>query len=156
MKKIIRVIAALLAALLVCAIPLSGMAAGSAHVVHSDWNNKTRTKIITVEFTSASKNAKDFKVYIDVWCKVGEGGDVWCKVGEGGKARKVVDNQRIYLRKGTGITKDVWVGTGIFRINYGEEYNLRVGRGYCYYKYKVRYVYKGKTYIARRTNWIKA
>ena len=62
MKKIIRVIAALLAALLVCAIPLSGMAAGSAHVVHSDWNNKTRTKIITVEFTSASKNAKDFKI----------------------------------------------------------------------------------------------
>ena len=35
-------------------------------------------------------------------------------------------------------------------------YNLRVGRGYCYYKYKVRYVYKGKTYIARRTDWIKA
>jgi len=146
MKKTIRLVAALLAALLVCAIPFCGMAAGSAHVVHSDWNNKTRAKIITVEFTSQSKNAEDFKVYIDVWCKV----------GEGGKARKVVDNQRIYLRKGTGITRDIWCGTGIYRINYGKEYNLRVGRGYCYYKYKVRYVYKGKTYIAQRTDWIKA
>lgn len=143
MKKII---ATLLAFILLCAIPLSGLAAGSAHVVSSDWYNDTRTKSIDIKFTTPSKNAKDFKVYIDVWCKV----------GEGGKARKVVDNQRIYLRKGTGITKDIWVGTGIFRINYGEEYNLRVGRGYCYYKYKVRYVYKGKTYIARRTDWIKA
>ena len=146
MKKMIRIIAALLAAVLVCAIPFTGMAAGSAHVIHSDWNNETREKIITVEFTSASKNAQDFQVYIDVWCKV----------GPGGKARKVVDNQRIYLRKGTGITKDIWVGTGIYRINYGKEYNLRVAKGYCYYKYKVRYVYKGKTYIAQRTDWIKA
>lgn len=146
MKKIIRIIAALMAALLVCAIPLAGMAAGKAHVIHSDWNNKTREKIITVEFTSASKNAPDFEVYIDVWCKV----------GPGGKARKVVDHETISLFKGNGITSGIWYGQRIFRINYGEEYNLRVARGYCYYKYKVVYVYKGKTYTAQYTNWLKA
>ncbi len=146
MKKTIRITAVLLAVVIVCAIPLSGMAAGSAHVCHSDWNNKTREKIITVEFTSASKNASDFKVYINVWCKV----------GEGGKARKVVDNQRIYLSKGNGIASGTWCGKRTFRINYGKEYNLRVARGYCYYKYKVTYVYKGKTYTARYTDWIKA
>ncbi len=146
MKKTLRIIALLVAAVLLCAIPLSGMAAGSAHVCHSDWNNKTREKIITVEFTSASKNAPDFKVYIDVWCKV----------GPGGKARKVVDHETISLSKGNGIASGTWCGQRIFRINYGKEYNLRVARGYCYYKYKVVYVYKGKTYTARYTDWIKA
>lgn len=43
MKKII---AMLLASILLCAIPLSGMAAGSAHVISSDWYNDTRTKSV--------------------------------------------------------------------------------------------------------------
>ena len=141
MKKII---ALLLASILLCAIPFSGMAAGSAHVISSDWYNDTRTKSVDIKFTTPSKNAKDFKVYVSIWCKV----------GPGGKAREVVTDKRIWLREGNGIDKGLWCGTRTFRIEYGEMYNLRVAKGYCYYKYKVIYEYKGKKYIAQRTDWI--
>ena len=126
MKKII---AMLLASILLCAIPLSGMAAGSAHVISSDWYNDTRTKSV-------------------------DNVSIWCKVGPGGKAREVVTDKRIWLREGNGIDKGLWCGTRTFRIEYGEMYNLRVAKGYCYYKYKVIYEYKGKKYIAQRTDWI--
>ena len=141
MKKLISM---LLALVLLCAIPLSGMAAGTAHVVHSDWNNKTRTKIVDIQFTTSSKNAADFKVYVSIWSKV----------GPGGKAKEVVSGKRIWLKEGNGIDKGTWCGTRTFRINYGRLYNLRVAKGYCYYKYKVTYEYKGKTYTARNTDWI--
>ena len=129
---------------MLCAIPLSGMAAGSAHVISSDWYNDTRTKSVDIKFTTPSKNAKDFKVYVSIWCKV----------GPGGKAREVVTDKRIWLREGNGIDKGLWCGTRTFRIEYGEMYNLRVAKGYCYYKYKVIYEYKGKKYTAQRTDWI--
>lgn len=141
MKKIVSMVIALV---LLCAIPLSGMAAGTAHVVRSDWNNKTRTKILHVEFSSPSKNAKDFRVYISIWCKV----------GPGGKAKPVVTDKRIWLREGNGVDEGTWCGTRTFRINYGKLYNSRVSKGYCYYKYKVTYVFKGKTYTAICTDWI--
>ena len=120
MKKIVSMVIALV---LLCAIPLSGMAAGTAHVVHSDWNNKTRTKIVDIQFTTTSKNAADFKVYVSIWCKV----------GPGGKAKEVVSGKRIWLKEGNGIDKGTWCGTRTFRINYGRLYNLRVAKGYCYY-----------------------
>ena len=41
MKKIVSMVIALV---LLCAIPLSGMAAGTAHVISSEWNNETREK----------------------------------------------------------------------------------------------------------------
>lgn len=141
MKKII---ALLLASILLCAIPLSGMAAGTAHVISSEWNNETREKIIDVKFSTPSKNGKDFKVYISIWCKV----------GPGGKTREVLKGKRIWLHEGNGIDEGTWCGTRTFRINYGRMYNPRVAKGYCYYKYKVTYAYKGKTYTAIRTDWI--
>ena len=67
---------------------------------------------------------------------------------------EVVTDKRIWLREGNGIDKGLWCGTRTFRIEYGKMYNLRVAKGYCYYKYKVIYEYKGKKYTAQRTDWI--
>lgn len=141
MKKVMILF---LTIVLVCAIPFSGMAAGAAHVVNSEWNNATRTKIIDVEFTTPSKNAKDFTVLISIWCKV----------GPGGRTREVVKDEEILLKEGNGIDKGLWCGLQTYRIEYGEMYNLRVAKGYCYYKYMVTYEYQGKTYIAQKTDWI--
>ena len=63
-------------------------------------------------------------------------------------------DKRIWLREGNGVDEGTWCGTRTFRINYGKLYNSRVSKGYCYYKYKVTYVFKGKTYTAICTDWI--
>ena len=141
MKRIFTMLCALC---LLCAIPLSGMAAGTAHVVNSEWNNETRTKIIDVEFTTPSRNAEDFTVLISIWCKV----------GSGGTPREVLKDEEIILKEGNGIDEGLWCGRESYRIEYGEMYNLRVAKGYCYYKYKVTYEYQGKTYTAQKTDWI--
>ncbi len=139
-----KTVAMFLALIMLCAIPLSGMAAGSAHVIRTDWNNKTRTKIVHVKFTSPSENAPKFNVRISIWCKV----------GTGGKAREIVTDKRIWLREGNGIDKGLWCGTRTFRIDFGQMYNTKVAKGYCYYKYVVTYEFEDKTYIAQRTDWI--
>ena len=141
MKRLITMLCALM---LLCAIPLSGMAAGMAHVVHSEWNNMTRAKIIDVEFATPSKNAEDFTVLISIWCKV----------GPGGKTREVLKDEEIILKEGNGIDRGLWCGRVTYRIEYGEMYNYRVAKGYCYYKYRVTYEYQGKTYTAQDTVWI--
>ena len=67
---------------------------------------------------------------------------------------KIIKDKRIWIREGNGVDEGTWCGTRTFRINYGRMYNPRVAKGYCYYKYKVTYAYKGKTYTAIRTDWI--
>ena len=101
-----KMFAMLLALVLLCAIPLSGMAAGTAHVINSEWNNLTRAKIIDVEFTTPSKNAENFTVLISIWCKV----------GPGGKAREVIKDEEIILKEGNGIDKGLWCGRETYRI----------------------------------------
>lgn len=146
MKNSLRLISLILALIMLCSIPMVSMAGAGAHIANSEWNNKTRAKIITVQFDSQSKHAPDFEVYVTVWCKV----------GPGGKPHEVISNERMSIaEKGTGENWHV-TGTQDFRIEYGQEYNPRVSRWCCYYKYQVTYVYNGKTYVARISDWNKA
>ena len=141
-KNATRILSVMMVVIMICAIPMTGLAAGTANISSSSWNNTTKTKNITVKFSSSSYDAGLYDVKVTIWYKVGPGGTV----------RTLVSNSPIYIGEDGGVT---W-GSRAYSIPYGRVYGTSVSRSSCYYKYKVTYTINGKTGTARSSDWIKA
>ena len=138
-----RKIACLACLLILCMLSALAEADNSVCISNSEWNNKTRTKVITVEFDSNEYCALDYTVRAYVWCRI----------GKDGQPRQAADAAPISLAP-KRIGGD-WLATGTrdIRIEYHELFGTYPERRYCYYRYLVTCEHNGETWVVRESGW---
>lgn len=146
MKRLAWLIILCTTAAIMCLPPAAGTAESRVRIANSEWNNRTRTKVITVAFDSQEYNALDYDVRVSVWCRV----------GPGGAPRLAAENERITLSP-KRIGSD-WEATGTrdVRIEYHELFGTYPERRYCYYRYIVTCTHDGETRLVRESEWNRA